>query len=447
MVQVYAQSDAEVLLMAKEDYIGEIPENRVLGAASRGLAGLKRGLNYIDLADIATAGHGIPALPKVDGPRHGAGDLLLGKTPEEVDAWAHGFSPFYENRGAFPQLRPNHFQGVLDTALLPVAEAKGLASLARTGMRKGVSALAGDVAKTGATDLERRNFVKKAAATAGAGAIASKVIPKLLEKDVAKGVEKAAPRVMTPAEYHAERAYAAHLADLEGNKAVAAIPEHHGFDHMHHYMEPEWVARNQENILDQIHHQNSAFEDYGEDIVSDEFDSGIRESERHDLAKDYIAQYAHADAREKAHAELLDKLHEKGRFPTHNELTGEFHVGELTDREYDQELRKQGWLPTENSWTANLDGGIGETIESRLRNGGKYTDPFSGNHALLDKNGDLVWSNGRDTARYDHWLHKSANDIRAEERAAREARFNRIQQGKKAKGGSIENTTHDRKMI
>jgi hypothetical protein len=157
------------------DYIGEIPENRVLGPTARGLAALKRGLGHVPLPEVLGGD---------------LGSVLIGSAPEEVDKWAHGFSPFYDQSGGFnPTLRPDRYQGVLDAALLPVSEAVGLTKLAGKGVKKGIAALAGDVTKTGAEDEARRTFLKGTAGTAGAAA-AAKILPKVLEKDATKAVEK-----------------------------------------------------------------------------------------------------------------------------------------------------------------------------------------------------------------------------------------------------------------
>ena len=155
--------------------IGPIPENRVLGPAARGLAALKRGLGHVPLPEVLGGD---------------LGNLVVGSAPEEVDKWAHGFSPFYDQSGGFnPTLRPDRYQGVLDAALLPVGEAVGLTKLAGKGVKKGIATLAGDVTKTGAEDEARRTFLKGTAGTAGAAA-AAKILPKVLEKDAAKAVEK-----------------------------------------------------------------------------------------------------------------------------------------------------------------------------------------------------------------------------------------------------------------
>lgn len=107
--------------MAKDDDydVWQAPENPVLGATARGLGALRRGLGVVPLPDVLGGD---------------LGHLIMGKSPEEVESWAKGFSPFYENRGAFPQLRPEHYQGIVDTAFLPVAEATGIAKLAGRGI-------------------------------------------------------------------------------------------------------------------------------------------------------------------------------------------------------------------------------------------------------------------------------------------------------------------------
>jgi hypothetical protein len=127
--------------------------------------------------------------------------LLLGESPEEVEAWSYGSSPFKENPSAsiVPiEVRPGREQRLLDTAFLPVAEAYGLAKLAGAGARRGVQK-----ALSGATQQGRREFLKKAG-QAAAGTVAAASAPDLVRnagKELAPTAAKTAVRAANPKEF------------------------------------------------------------------------------------------------------------------------------------------------------------------------------------------------------------------------------------------------------
>jgi hypothetical protein len=170
----------------KKQYMRPTPQNRGLGALAKGLRRAREGLNYVPLPEVLGGG---------------AGNLLLGESPEEVEAWSYGSSPFKENPSAsiIPiEVRPGREQRLLDTAFLPAAEAYGLAKLAGAGVRRGVQG-----ALAGATQKGRREFLKKAGqAAAGTAAVAS--APDLVRnvgKEVAPTAAKTAVRAASPKEF------------------------------------------------------------------------------------------------------------------------------------------------------------------------------------------------------------------------------------------------------
>lgn len=77
-----------------------LPRNRVLGALSDYLSGAR---SLGDRVDLPLVG--------------GLGSLLLGKSPEELDAWAYGDYPMYmPAQGNLPQFKPERDMQILDTA-------------------------------------------------------------------------------------------------------------------------------------------------------------------------------------------------------------------------------------------------------------------------------------------------------------------------------------------
>jgi hypothetical protein len=188
--------------------VWQAPRNTGIGALADALAASKRGLNYVQLADLL----GSPMLAGTAVRRNlasgneglGVGDLLLGQAPEEVDRWSYGDSPFYEQHYGFnPTIRPDRRGNIVDTALLPVGEAVGAAKLMGRGAIKatekaGIKSLLKDSAPAvEATDKGRRAVLKGLAAVPAAAA-AAHVAPKLFEKTAVKGVEKIAEKAVTP---------------------------------------------------------------------------------------------------------------------------------------------------------------------------------------------------------------------------------------------------------
>jgi hypothetical protein len=197
----------------KERDVWQTPRNAGIGVLADALSAGKRGLNYVQLADLL----GSPMLAGTAVRRNlasgneglGVGDLLLGQAPEEVDRWSYGDSPFYEQHYGFnPTIRPDRRGNIVDTAMLPVAETAALAKLAGRGATKvaekaGIKSLLKEAAEAEKPVDKGRRAALKGLAAVPAAAVAAHVAPKLLEKTAAKDVEKAAGKAATKAVTHA----------------------------------------------------------------------------------------------------------------------------------------------------------------------------------------------------------------------------------------------------
>lgn len=178
------------------------PRNNLLGAASDGLRSVRGALDVVPLPEVLGGG---------------LGQLLIGKAPEEVNEWSYGNSPLRETPQGprlLPQFRSDRGAGVVDTALLPVAETVGLAKLGNYGLRKMGEAV-GRRLDTPA-EAGRREFLQQSGALTGAAAAGAAVPPvvkgaaKLLDAPVEEGLRRgavgAAARTVaraTPAEFYA----------------------------------------------------------------------------------------------------------------------------------------------------------------------------------------------------------------------------------------------------
>jgi len=137
--------------------------------------------------DILNAPGKLPqGVPLLGG--QGAGDLLLGHGPELVNDWSYGFG---HGTGSGMTTKP-------DSRIADLAFTPGLASAPALLRRGGESAV-----KTVATDMGRREFMKKGAALAGGAALAA-ASPKLLTK-----LLREAPVTATAAAEHVAPAVAA----------------------------------------------------------------------------------------------------------------------------------------------------------------------------------------------------------------------------------------------
>jgi hypothetical protein len=211
---------------SKTGSIYPIEPNPLLDAASRGTGAVRKFLNREYRPDV---------------PKGGLGDLLLGRSPEELNKWAYGFHPFndlkdWARTGPIQEQRQS---GVADVAMLPVSEALGAAGLAT----KGLGSLARGAIE-GSTNLGRRQFLQNAGTATAGAAIA---VPALLrglgeatEHAAPKAVEGAATRVVSPHDYHAMRAQ----AELKVDSALRDGETGH-WDATHHKAHSE--------LLDDLH--------------------------------------------------------------------------------------------------------------------------------------------------------------------------------------------------
>lgn len=189
----------------KKQYMRPTPQNRGLEALAEGLRRAREGLNYVPLPEVLGGG---------------AGNLLFGESPEEIEAWSYGSSPFKENPSAsiIPiEVRPGREQRLLDTAFLPAAEAYGLAKLAGAGVRRGVQG-----ALSGATQQGRREFLKKAG-HAAAGTAATASAPDLVRnigKELAPTAAKTVARATSPEKFIDSVWNIVHTSYRKANDAV-----------------------------------------------------------------------------------------------------------------------------------------------------------------------------------------------------------------------------------
>ena len=139
------------------------PQNAALAAVARSLQAAK------DFGNRAQ----IPLLDM------GAGDLLLGRAPEEVREWSYGNAPMQVAGGGtgslIPQLKPGRAEGLADTAFLG-ADIAGLGAIGRAG--------AGALGRVAARQIptapseSRRGFLRTVGglgAAAAAGAVPTPV--------------------------------------------------------------------------------------------------------------------------------------------------------------------------------------------------------------------------------------------------------------------------------
>lgn len=474
--------------------IGPIDENPLLSAASSGLGSLRDVLNYINPRSIASGPYAVQLPSSVDPQPFSLGDLLLGKSPEEVKEWSQGFSPFYDQSYGFnPSIRPERREGVVSVAALPVAETAGLASLIGKGARSGVQKIARKTIEDATTDASRREFLKKSGATAATAATAGVLGRDFLttaDKTAVKTASKAAPKVVsqlikTPHAYHLEKIYARGRAaqdvldGLPKNLTEADLPK---------YLSKDEITNVNARLLEDL--ENPDLSEGSSELLDGylENDPKFVQKYRDHVSGYYIKNKVVNDAKDLAEKEFI-KTH--GYLPTDSDMRKAIKEDSLSgDKTYSkakqivQSAREQGWLPklrSSESWKSYVKGSgdVGDTIQSKLlREGGEYVDPFSGNVARLDPRvyeirGRRVYDRSGNEVMYWNdsdipsdgliWkkdpnpdYHQSIDEIDEKEYIDRftpheKNAFARIKSAdskvKKANGGMIEKTTHDRKLI
>ena len=119
-----------------------------------------------------------------EGSEMGAGELLFGRGPEALEQWAYGFPP-WTGKGQTLRLKSE----AIEIAALPTFGALGMSKAVAKGVAKAAPRI---LKKTlpSPVDLERRNFLKHAGAAVALTAAPTALI---------KGIEHAAPRAAAKA--------------------------------------------------------------------------------------------------------------------------------------------------------------------------------------------------------------------------------------------------------
>jgi len=98
-------------LLGRQDEMSAIPQNSLLGSVSRGFESVR------DFGNKATVPDFIPLFGG-----SGVGDMIVGQTPEEIENWSYGNSPFdmpYQGTGGLlPRIKPNRQTSLADTLFL-----------------------------------------------------------------------------------------------------------------------------------------------------------------------------------------------------------------------------------------------------------------------------------------------------------------------------------------
>jgi hypothetical protein len=372
-----------------EDYIRPTPRNPYVGAASDATKGLRGYLNKATVPDF---------VPLVGG--MGAGELLVGQAPEEINNWSYGNHPFkdqnvpgYAGVRGIPELRPSRTSGVAD-ALFLGADATGvglgLRALGGAGARSAKQGF--NNAVNAGQDTGRRDFIKKAGIV-GAGTAAAAATPKVL-KSVVKAL---APDPTTAATRVAKNA----LGGIpEYYRAMRKIGDNFplgDFTAALQKTDPEYIYFNRAHKAKMKEADMNAGDFSPGDDMSDEYWAlDARNDELVAMAQDSVR---------KEQADAMDILRKEN--PDFADLpdVDTIHGSRAEDLPKDF-FKRTGALPDDNA------------VAKHLRGGGEYTDPISGNKAhLIDKTDwkpkpghrgtrfDIEWEspNGM-ISPYQHWL-------------------------------------------
>lgn len=367
-------------------------QNPLLGMFSNALEQLRNGANTVRFPD---------RLPLVGGV--GAGDLLIGGAPEELEKWSYGNSPMKEQfpglSAAYPDFKRGRAQGVADVFLLPVTEA----ALGAKMTAKGLS-VAAERAVAGGFDAGRRAALRSiggglatAAQVGGAGAgvklLTEHLAPKLdnVAEHAVPAAAKAAVRA-TPREFfamirgHQKELRRAHEAlDAEHAPAMSARYDQDMHD-WEHGGEEEWAAREEDANWDPRH------DDHEEPPTPGvwDYEDNVYNPAKRKLIDEHRAKLAAARADPKY-----------AGYKTSDEIFHEEHGSEYGSLSKSAQERVHARLKDELGILQD------DEVLDLLKKGGDYTDPESGARAVLDKHGQLNWQNPKtgQTAAYKHWLH------------------------------------------
>ena len=93
--------------MVRQNKMQSIPQDKLLGGLSSGLGAVR---NFGNKVNVPYFG--------------GMGDMFLGKSPEEIENWSYGNSPFQSTEMGLPQIKRERKQSLVDalSALTPMAK-------------------------------------------------------------------------------------------------------------------------------------------------------------------------------------------------------------------------------------------------------------------------------------------------------------------------------------
>jgi hypothetical protein len=171
----------------KHGVIAPIERSPYIGAASDAASGVRTFLNKAAAPVVRYATRYAPQTPDVP-----VGDFLVGEAPEELDRWAHGFTPFKDRNAPgysglrIPEIQEKRAGPVADTLFLGADVAgvgAGTALLGKAGLRSAGQQLGQQFQRTvsdEAMDPSRRKFIKNAGIV-GAGATAAAATPDIVK--------------------------------------------------------------------------------------------------------------------------------------------------------------------------------------------------------------------------------------------------------------------------
>lgn len=372
------------------------PRNRYVGAASDTVGDLR---NFLNKAKIPES------VPIAGG--QGAGDLFIGQAPEELNNWSYGFSPFkdsnvpgYSGLRGIPDIQPSRVGPVADTLFLG-ADATGLGmagtALSRAGLRNAQRRFNNVISDAG-QDSSRRQFIKNAGIVGATGAVAA-ATPKLL-KTAAKALAPNPTTVATRAaknsvsgvpEFYTRLRGMANHRDLLAGKYASELAESPRYKKLMADKELEIQKRSDaptpDEYLDEPDWELDRLQDELQDIYFEKTLEGrdMAQLEYEEALGDFL----------KANPDYYD-------------------LPENIDSIFDLETRfPQEFLDRTGYLDYDYD------IYTRLKNGGEYIDPTTGNRALIQEGGRIPkkgeigttgaieWQSPRGDVRpHQHWLPK-----------------------------------------
>jgi len=396
------------------DNIRATPQNPYLGKASEGLRWARDTLDHVPLPDWAGGG---------------LGQALVGKAPEEVNEWSYGNAPMHvpQQGVRMPQMKQGRGEGVMSAAFLPVAEAGLLARGAGKGAQVAGRAATNALMNVG-ENSGRRQFIKQAGALGGAAVGAAAVPPALraightLAGDGARAGGLAATK--TAAQAVARRGYPEFFAGLNKiRQGAKKMPDNmsHEYDNLlkeaQHADRTAWEAlpENRDRIeLSRVEREryDALPEDdrWNAEYPVDPWDDVLEMEDPRYLSNTMKARGEYESA---AAAQRNALAEQEKAFRAHPDFEGmktsEEVFEEALNRAGDSRDAYAQAHKARDEHFAKLGGkNTDEEIESFVRAGGKYVDPESGLHAIIEPQyGNFEWLSPRtgNTGRYQHWVH------------------------------------------